>query len=107
MSENKTNLILKQIVVGINGLSSPTVSVSSYQTSDIDSFDAFADSYLIGQVESTGSGIWLVKRLKKIGDSWEFTYALESNNPTKTSYALAWADKLNLTYDPPEGLTIP
>lgn len=107
MAESKTNLLLKVIATGIDKLSSPTVSVSSYQTADIDIQDTFSDSFLIGQVESTGLDIWLIKRIQDVAGNFVFTYALESNNPTKTTYADAWADKLNLTYDAPEGLNIP
>ena len=105
--ETKTNLILKQIVAGINGLSPLAVNDTKYQTSDIDSFVTFGDSYLIGQVESTGTGIWLIKRLKQVTDSWVFTYATIENNSSKTTYAAAWTDRLNLIYGSVEGLTIP
>jgi hypothetical protein len=107
-SETKTNLILKQIASGIKGLSTPSVSVSmtSYQTSDIDMNETFLDSILISQYESTGSDFWIVKRIQEVGDSFNFLYATIENNPTKLTLDAAWTDRLTLLYEPPEGLTI-
>lgn len=105
--ESKTNLILKQIAAGISGLSSPTVSVSSYQSADIDIKTTFADSFLIGKLETTGLEIWYIKRIKQVGANYEFTYALEENNPSMTSYALGWTNRLTLTYGQLDDITIP
>jgi hypothetical protein len=106
--ESKTNLILKQIASGIDELSfDGTVSVASYQASDVEDHVTFADSTLVGLVESTGLNIWLVKRLQEVGDTLVILYALQSNNPAHTTYADAWADRATLTYQPPEGLLIP
>lgn len=107
MAETKTNLILKQIVAGIEGLSSPTVSVSSYQSADIDSKTTFADSYLIGKLETTGLEIWYIKKIQLVGADYVITYALKSNNPTMTTYALGWTNRATLTYGQLDDVTIP
>lgn len=48
--------------------------------------------------EEKKSGEW---RFKKITSTNDFTYATVVNNPTKTSYALAYASYTTLTYGDP------
>ena len=48
--------------------------------------------------ESTSGGQWRIKQV--IGDKdLTIRYATLVNNPSKTTYALAWTDRLALTYD--------
>jgi hypothetical protein len=47
--------------------------------------------------KSAGGSTWLVQKFST--STGEMRYATQLNNPTVTTYASAWADKLPLQYD--------
>lgn len=73
---------------------------ANYKTQDVD--DAGLTTY-VGELKPTGE--WLIKRIVDTSGDLAILYANESNNPAKTSYALAWTDRASLTYNLIETLT--
>ena len=102
-------------------------SRSSDQIDFEDNFKATIDSnktvdklspmtkYIIHELDESGIvtyigsmniyGVWLVKKLTESGNALTITYANISNNDTRTTFALAWTNRLTLIYDLIENLT--
>lgn len=58
----------------------------------------------IGSVNPAGN--WIIKELVTSGQDISTKYANISNNNAKTTFSLAWADRVTLTYDLIDNLTI-
>ena len=69
--------------------------LANYVTQGLDDTTTSNVTY-IGQVKNDGA--WLIKKLDETS-GMIFTFANLSNNTTKTTYTLAWADRATLVYE--------
>jgi hypothetical protein len=67
-----------------------------YATNHFDDYTTTSVTY-IGQETSTG--LWKIIKIDETGNFPVFTYASLNNNPTLTTYALAWAARVTATYN--------
>lgn len=67
---------------------------TKYKTNNMDETSTASVTY-VGQEDSEAN--YLILKVDETSDT-EITYATIVNNPTKTTYALAWTDRLTLDY---------
>lgn len=70
------------------------VSFIEFNTNDIE--EASATITYIGGEDKDGE--WIVKKIDTTSGN-SFQYASVTNNPTRTSYDLAWTNRATLTYE--------
>jgi uncharacterized protein YpmS len=69
--------------------------LASYKTQALDDYTTTSVTYVC---KMKPAGTWLFIKIDETGNFPTFTYANVSNNGTKTTYALAYADRTTLTY---------
>lgn len=69
---------------------------SKYATNHLDDYTTTNVTY-IGQEDKDGA--WKIIKIDETGNFPVFTFASVSNNPTLTTYALAWAARTTATYN--------
>ncbi len=67
--------------------------------------DKTSTSNVVYLCKERNNGKWLFTKINKSTGNPEFTFANVSNNPTKTTYDLAFADRTSLTYEKLEEVT--
>ncbi len=67
--------------------------------------DKTSISNVVYLCKERNNGKWLFTKINKSTGNPEFTFANISNNPTKTTYDLAFADRTSLTYEKLEEVT--
>ena len=84
--------------VGSAGLAVP-VSLSSntsvFEKNAIDDYTTTGVTYFCYE---SADGTWMIKQLDETGNYPVYSYATVANNPTLTSYTLAFADRVTATY---------
>ena len=80
-----------------------TNPLAKYVTQAIDDYSTASTTYFC---KMKSDGTWLFMKIDETGNFPTFTFANVSNNATKTTYALAWADRVTLTYNYLNILTI-
>jgi len=70
---------------------------SKYSTNAIDDYTTPSVTYICKEGASTAD--WYIMKIDETGNFPVFTHATVLNNPTKTTYALAYADRTTLTYN--------
>lgn len=70
--------------------------LKKYSTNAIDDYTTASTTYICKEGASTAD--WYIMKIDETGNFPLFTYATVLNNPTKTTYALAYADRTTLTY---------
>lgn len=78
-------------------------TLQQYQCQELDDYTTTNVSY-VGLIKKDGT--WLIKKLDETGNFLTVRYSNISNNATRTTYALAWANRVTLTYDYINVLTI-
>ena len=66
-----------------------------FQTNDIDDYTTSNVTY-IGKEKSDGT--WWIVKIDETGDYAVKGHATVTNNPTLTTYTLAWTDRVTATY---------
>lgn len=82
-------------------------TLKDYILQEPDNYTTTNVTYL-GKVKADGvaNGTWLIVKIDSTGNFPTFRYANISNNPTLTTYALAWAARTTATYNYINLLTI-
>lgn len=70
--------------------------LKKYGTNAIDDYTTTSVTYICKEKADTAD--WYIMKIDETGNFPVFTYATVLNNATKTTYALAYADRVTLTY---------
>jgi hypothetical protein len=73
-----------------------STSTSKYSTNAIDDYTTASTTYICKESSSTAN--WWFVKIDETGNFPLFTHATVLNNPTMTTYALAYANRTSLTY---------
>lgn len=100
-------LLKKSKTDSLNELDVPTYTESGTRRAQDVSIAANATEYFTNDLDVVGSDTyvgksngtdWLVQKITESGDDLTMRYATVLNNITRTTYALAWANRATLTY---------
>jgi len=83
----------------VSNTKNPVQIVEDYLFHNLDDTTTALTTYIGTQ---NSSGVYRVKKLVESTTS-NMSYATLNNNPTKSTYALAWADRVNLVYERVDG----
>lgn len=75
---------------------SAPASINGFVIQELDDTTTTNVAY-IGKIKDDGA--WLIIKINETGSFPTWRYASIANNPTRTTYALGWANRTTLTYD--------
>lgn len=87
-------LVYNPTTCAIERMTQPTGD-SKYATNHLDDYTTTSVTY-VGQEDK--DGVWKIIKIDETGNFPVFTFASITNNPTLTTYTLAWAGRVAATY---------